>query len=438
TRLNPVGAIRYTLPPSVVKEYLLAGHRAFDRLLVHAGGARLTVSVERFTPDGRPVAAAQAISDFPAKLGADDFLLARSPDGSKILLLGFEPVEDAPPHVHARLYDGDWNLLFQKVYTDGRVAQPFLQWEESGYAAEYYDNSPLKLTNNGDWLMLAPARRNPHYLLWHFRLADSSVVHHTIRQPQGPAVQYTGLSIDEAGEEAILGLMVNTGSAPVKQVRIARYLVAERRLEGDTTYRFTTPYTDRYREKYLFQQDFIAVPSKGFLYLKEYGRTYVPDAADEEGAAEEDSTPGYHSGARTAGRSRPGSYSRNGTEGPARRPFERGDLSLHYFPVAGQDSGWSGRISREQTAELRAALSYACLPLGDRILFLYNNPAYPFRNHSTTTVLDGKGFSSEDEGLVFWKGGNTLDFQRARQINGGELAVPFQRNRLQGFAIIRP
>jgi hypothetical protein len=49
--------------------------------------------------------------------------------------------------------------------------------------------------------------------------------------------------------------------------------------------------------------------------------------------------------------------------------------------------------------------------------------------------LDHKG-QAVDEGVIFWRSANVLDFQNARLINPGELFVPYDRNGLQGFAII--
>jgi hypothetical protein len=82
-----------------------------------------------------------------------------------------------------------------------------------------------------------------------------------------------------------------------------------------------------------------------------------------------------------------------------------------------------------------ADLSYACVPSGDKIIFLYNSLAKNMHKVSSTTVLDHKG-QAVDEGVIFWRSANVLDFQNARLINPGELFVPYDRNGLQGFAII--
>ena len=81
-------------------------------------------------------------------------------------------------------------------------------------------------------------------------------------------------------------------------------------------------------------------------------------------------------------------------------------------------------------------LSYACVPAGDKIFFLYNVLASNENKFSSSTVLDDKG-KAVDEGLIFWRSTNVLNFQKARLIDQEELFVPFERNRFQGFAIIR-
>ena len=130
-------------------------------------------------------------------------------------------------------------------------------------------------------------------------------------------------------------------------------------------------------------------------------------------------------------------YSRYSDLSDTKKRFERGDLSLKYFPFHPADSSWGGLLQVEQVTELRYAdLSYACVPAADKIIFLYNSLARNEHRMSSTTVLDHNG-QAVDEGFIFWRPANILDFQKARLILPGEVAVPFDRNRGQGFAIIR-
>jgi hypothetical protein len=76
------------------------------------------------------------------------------------------------------------------------------------------------------------------------------------------------------------------------------------------------------------------------------------------------------------------------------------------------------------------------MPVNGKILFIYNSPSFGFDKFSSTTMLDSKGYLL-DEGLVFWKGGNIMNFHRLRQIGSEELAVFYERNRLRSLALIR-
>jgi hypothetical protein len=120
-----------------------------------------------------------------------------------------------------------------------------------------------------------------------------------------------------------------------------------------------------------------------------------------------------------------------------RNAFDRGDLTMYYFPGTSNDSCWSGIINKQQMTELTTSyLSYVFLPREDKLFFLYNEVYKNDDQFSNTTVLDYNG-NSLDEGVVYWKMKNTLVFQKARQISENELAIPYQKNARIGFAIIR-
>jgi hypothetical protein len=74
--------------------------------------------------------------------------------------------------------------------------------------------------------------------------------------------------------------------------------------------------------------------------------------------------------------------------------------------------------------------------LEGKAVFLYNDLSYNTTKHGTTTMLDQNGHAL-NEGVIFWRPGNILNFQKARQITSRELAVPYEGNRGLGFAIIR-
>src|SRR5262249_48350000 len=120
--------------------------------------------------------------------------------------------------------------------------------------------------------------------------------------------------------------------------------------------------------------------------------------------------------------------------------YNRGDLSLFYFPAHTNDSCWSGIIDKEQVTEFNTPyLSYLVMPINKRIFFLYNsfykeNDDYQFGN---ATILDYKGNLVIDEGMVYWKLKNTLDFQLSHQIELNEVAIPYENFKRKGFAIVR-
>ena len=69
-------------------------------------------------------------------------------------------------------------------------------------------------------------------------------------------------------------------------------------------------------------------------------------------------------------------------------------------------------------------------------MFLYNTLSNRENQYSTTTVLDEEG-NPLNEGLVFWRASNVMNFQRARFIGASELGVPFEKIGAQGFAVVR-
>jgi len=110
---------------------------------------------------------------------------------------------------------------------------------------------------------------------------------------------------------------------------------------------------------------------------------------------------------------------------------------MKYFPFEPTDTSWGGLLHVEQETELRYDnLSYACIPARDKIIFLYSSLAKNKHKVGSTTVLDHNGQPVE-EGFIFWRSANVLNFQKARLIHPREVFVPFDRNTSQGFAIIR-
>ncbi|MGC4035516.1 MAG: hypothetical protein QM764_06105 [Chitinophagaceae bacterium] len=77
------------------------------------------------------------------------------------------------------------------------------------------------------------------------------------------------------------------------------------------------------------------------------------------------------------------------------------------------------------------------MPASGRLFFLYNSFLWKENQYGSTTVLDHKGEEIKDDGIVFSRINNELQFQKARQISDHEMAVPYSNYGRNGFAIIR-
>lgn len=437
-RLNRVAIIPYTISDTVLKQYLLAGASYFDQLLFTRAARKTEVAVNRFAPDGRLVSANTPIYSFPETMQANDFLVVRARDKRTLLLLGFEPVEDAAPRVHALLFDANWRVLFQAVYTNPNFTQPVIQYDFTNYPLEPFDNSPVKLTTTGDWLMLAPARQSNNYILYQFQRVDSSLNQSEIKVSQRAGAQYVSLSVSPNENDVVAGIFFNTGVPAIKKVRTAHYSRAQCRFDFDTAFRFSTATFNKTKEATIFEQYFTPVPGKGFLFIKEYGKPYyAPNPNEAVQLQDAEDTGATAATDPVLAAFNKGDYTRYANLYNARRAYERGDLNLYYFPAAPHDSAWSGTLNKAQTTELNTSyLSYTVVPMPGKIIILYNDNLYNNTRFSSTTILNHNGNAMND-GLVFWRNAAMLDFQKARQIAADELAVPYAGNRGQGFAIIR-
>ncbi|HEX4849541.1 MAG TPA: hypothetical protein VFV08_01990, partial [Puia sp.] len=229
----------------------------------------------------------------------------------------------------------------------------------------------------------------------------------------------------------------------LKNVQVVHYSLRSHQLDFDSSYRFNTLMAYRIMNENLIHESFIMVPGMGFILLKEYGRAFETDFYDNnqyinpgglQSVFAENSITNNESALFM---NRDGYTRYNRLSGP-RAVYNRGDLSLFYFPANGKDSCWSGIIDKEQTTEFNLPyLSYLVVPARQRIFLLYNSL---FRNDdqlSNSTVLDYKGNLITDEGVIYWKLANTLDFQQSRQIAEDEVAIPYENFKRKGFAIVR-
>jgi hypothetical protein len=441
-RMNSVNTIPFTVSNDVIKEYFVPGEEYLDQLLFLQTSTRVTVLLNRFAPDAMPAGRQgdiATISDtltwFPANMKYDNFLLLRSQDKTKILLLGFETIADSFPKLHSFLYNKNWELLYKTVYANVNITQPCIQYDFIDYPLEHFSNSAIKIANNGEWLMTSPSRMNYNFLLFHFKGTNDEFSYKEIKLSAAATVEEVILYLDNAKQEASAGILSRIRYQSLKNVRITHYLLTDRKIDFDTSFRFNTLATHKTKNENIYEEYFMSVPGKGFLLLKEYGRPFLfghGEPGKNHDESETDSIP-----VSSLVQVNKNEYTRYGNLAGSRNMFERGDLSMYYFPGTPDDSCWSGIINKEQTTELNSSyLSYVFLPGEDKLFFLYNGFFKNRNQYSNTTVLDQKG-NALDEGVVYWKMNNTLVFQRARQISENELAIPYERNGRTGFAIIR-
>jgi hypothetical protein len=89
------------------------------------------------------------------------------------------------------------------------------------------------------------------------------------------------------------------------------------------------------------------------------------------------------------------------------KEYDRGNLSLHYFPADKMTHAGADFLTKAQTRELNASyLSYLCVPVKRQVLLLYSNESFKHGQQSTTDNFRPNG-DALDDGLVF---GNQIIF----------------------------
>jgi len=435
-RMNPVRTIPFSVSPDVIKEYFIPGDEFFDQLLFLQGHDQITVLLNRFSANGDIISSYDTIASFPARMKYSNFLLVRSQDKTKILLAGFETVIDSSSKLHSFLYDQNWKPLYHTVYRNVNISQPCVQYEFIDYPLEHFSNSAIKIANSGEWLMTVPAATSRNFLLFHFRGIDEGFGYKELKFSSSPSVEEIIVSLDNVKKDAFTGILSRMRYQTIKNVRIAHYLLDDHRFDFDTSFRFNTLAATKTKNENIFEEYFMTVPGKGFMLLKEYGRSFSSDISEPNNTGNDD-TDRNDIEAGTPGYLNKNEYTRYSNLVGGRNAFDRGDLTMYYFPGTSKDSCWSGIINKQQITEVGSSyLSYVFLPREDRLFFLYNELFRNSDEYGNTTVLDQKG-NVLDEGVVYWKIKNTLVFQKARQISENELAIPYQKNARSGFAIIR-
>ena len=430
----------FVLSDKILKEYFISNDNYFDELVFMQGEKNTLAILNRFTPDGDTIVDGRTILSLPFHEDGNSFIMARSEDKSKILLLCFGGGSSYA--LYAILFDKSWRQLSYIVYKHNFITQPLIQDDFNSYPIEYFNSSPLKLSNSGQWLMAVPSRTNNNFLLFHFNGRDTAVVYKEIKLPEYSTWEDVALSIDNEKEEALAGVLSIFRYPSLKNVEVVHYSLQHHELDFDSSYRFNTLMAYRILNENLTHESFIMVPGKGFMLLKEYGRPY-DDVYDNNkfinpgGLASVFTDNAINNIVSPLLINRDG-YTRYNMLGGSRGLYNRGDLCMFYFPADHADSCWSGIIDKEQITEFNSPyLSYFVVPVNERIFLLYNNLFRNDEQFGNATILDYKGNLLTDEGLVYWRTNNTLTFQQAHLISENEVAVPYENFKRKGFAIIR-
>ena len=431
-RMNLIRSLPVAVSNTIFKEYFVAGEENMDQLIFTYQDDSAVVLLNRYSNAGEKDTAAPLLCSFPGNMKGGDFLLVRSQDKNKILLLGFETVPDTTMKIHTYLFDKNWNTLSKNILQDRHFTRPFIQYDFINYPLEHFTSCPVKLTNNGEWLMLSSARINLGSLLFHFIPGNKKFELKEIRLPKNSTVQDVCLSLSNDKRNVLAGVLSQYRSPLSKSVRMLHYSLDTCKVLYDSVYKFNTIAATKTTSKTIYEEYFMAMPGKGFLLLKEYGRSYDEKYTEEDLVKEEDvnyNLPGKIPFNKNE-------YTRYNHLAGTKELYDRGDLSMYYFSATGKDSCWSGILNKEQARDLKGGnLSYVFLPSDDKLFFLYNS----FRRQDETgssTILDING-NPLNEGLIYWSIRSTLLFQYARQISDKEIAVPYERNARNGFAIVK-
>jgi hypothetical protein len=307
--------------------------------------------------------------------------------------------------------------------------------------SEHFNDDPVQLANNGQWMMIVPSRTSLNSLLFHFRGVDSGFSYKEIRLPAAYSRQDVALSLNNDKGEAFAGILSGFGTTTHKQVQVAHYSMSTQTFDFDSSYRFNTLAEGKEKNENITRERFIAAPGAGFMLLKEYGRSFAgwnepqPDNQWDPQYLFENNIQSDSGSALPISRD---GYTRfNRLSGP-RSSYERGDISLFYFPGYLADSCWSGIINKPQITELNAPyLSYLTVPAQGKFFILYNNLLDNDDLLGNATILDRNGNLVPEQGVIFWKFNQLLSFQQAVQVAENETLIPYAKGARKGFALLK-
>lgn len=437
-KLEPVDEINATNVPGIQKQWLLAGKKGLDQLIIsnEAGQTRITCS--RFFPGENITNKTRLIDSLPFSTSPSSFLMVRSDDHSKNLLIVFQNTDSDYTCLHALLFDADWNPVYKKVIANQQFSMPCIQDEEIGFPGENFDNLPIKLANNGEWLMASPSMISRNFSLFHICPDGNEYYFRKIPLSGLYKMEDVAMSIDNNLQEMSVGLLSSYEKTTFKNVQVFKYSMQKGEFYFDSSYHFNSQAGD-IQNHHLIHERFISVHGGGYMYLKEYGSPYIfdkpvmPFITNWETAylMADYSEPLKSKNAVTQ------EYLLNKGLSPVSAVHNKGDLNLFYFPGVSRDSTWTGFLDIEQhTTSNNPDLSYLLIPEKNKLYIVYNSMEGTDEPTATTTTLNNRGQSTDDDALVFWKMNKMLNFQESHRFSANEISIPYLNNQ-RGFAIVR-
>ena len=420
-----------TVTTATLKKYFICGDHFFDELVLTAAHVQTNIILRRYDSDGQLLADTM-LASLPFTESGNGFILVSSADKSKILLLGFEPVAEKAPRLHALLFNSNWKILSSLVYEKPFLVQPFIQDDFYCYPSQA-NYAPVQLANNGEWLICSPSRISNNFLLLHFDARSPVVGYKEIQLPPMYKMEDLALYINNETKQAFAGILSNYRQKSQKNVHVTHYSFITAAFDFDSSYWCSTLPLNQSKENNLTKESFIAIPNMGFMLLKEYGRFFNSWYQHQE------TTPvSFASNTSGSVPVNANGYTRFSNSNTPAGVFSRGDLSLFYFPANAVDSCWAGFVNKKQVTELNAPnLSYLFVPMPDKLVLLYNSADREEDPFGATLSLDGKGNPMSERELISWQSDQSLIFQQATQIAPNEIAVPYQRSGQKSLAIIR-
>jgi hypothetical protein len=434
-RLIKETAVRYI--PGAIKQWLIAGADDLDQVILTSADGKTKIVDNHYYLNENNASESRIIDSIPFTGNPSRFILVRSEDKSKILLLAFDNSEDILTRVHILLLNADCSLIYHHVMAHELFSQPCIQDDEIGFVSESFDNLPVKLADNGEWLMASPSRYSRNYSLFHACPDGGEFTFREIKLSPNYRMEDIAMSINNDQQEMSVGFLSAYQNSELKSVQVCNYSMKQGRFDFDTSYHFSTRYRNM-QKKNISRDNFITVPGGGYMLLKEYGSPF-----DFENKPLLSMTPwetaymlaNYTESEKDTDPLKQG-YRLNRGLSPIQAVKNQGDLNIFYFPSVSKDSTWSGTLDMEQhTEKNNPDLSYLLIPKGNKLYMLYNSLEGSMDPLATTTTLNLQGQPADDQ-LVFWEMNRLLNFQQSRRFSADEVAVPYAGG-YRGFVIIR-